>query len=687
MMSSLLPRHGVLTWWRTLKFRIVALCLVAGLGATAATIAVVQHAERAALQQVWQERARLDTERSDAAVAAHLERLRQVLAGAATRIDPAMLAHPTALADVLRSSPDFVAAFEASVVTDAQGQAVLSLDKGQASATLPHLAQREYFARAWQAMQPVVSRPYRGDVIKQPVIAVAQALHAADGKPYGLISGSVRLGAPDLLAEAVLPDSQAGLSLVIDRDGTVLAHADATQALARAEELPALAQAMQQWVGLGRPDVASLPVGGEAARLASFVRIAGSDWLVLRISNQADAWAWLQAAQRGITRSAVLLTLPVLALCTFLAWLMTRPLGELRRRTEHALVHDHHATPPAPWPRMGGEVGALAQAFEQVIEQSRTRHQAAQDMLARLEAVLNHAQAGVAFTRLSHFELVSRHFCVTLGVEPAQVIGKPTRVIYPSDEAYQALADKARPAFMTKGAYEGELELVRGNGEVFWASMRGRAVVPGNLAAGTIWIIEDITQARAQREQLTQAAHHDVLTGLTNRRAFEALLAKAVAVCEQAPFSALFMDLDGFKQVNDTAGHAAGDALLKGIAQRLEASVRQSDTVARLGGDEFAVLLPRCPAPQAMRVAEKLRAAVEVAVLQWEGAEYTVGASIGMVHVEGHYKDAAEVLRAADAACYAAKRGGRNQVVNHADMPAFVATGPSQPAVLDEAAA
>ena len=687
-MSLSQRRPGALACWRTLKFRIVALCLLASLGATVATIAVMQHAERATLLQLWQERARLDAERSAAVVTGHLERLRQALAGAATRIDPAMLAQPAALADVLRSSPDFVAAFDASVVTDAQGQAVLSLDKDRASATtLPHLAQREYFARAWQAAHPVVSRPFMGEVIKQPVIAVVQALRAADSTPYGLISGSVRLGASDLLAAAVLADGQVGQSLVIDRDGTVLAHADATQALARAEDLPALAPALRQWVDMGRPDVASLPLDGEATRLASFARIAGSDWLVLRISHRPDAWAWLNAAQRGITRSALLLTLPVLALCTLMAWLMTRPLGELRRRTELALAHDHHAAAQAPWPRLGGEVGALAKAFEQVIDQSRTRHQAAQDMLARLEAVLNHAHAGVAFTRLSHFELVSRHFCDTLGVEPAQVIGKPTRVIYPSDEAYQALAEKARPAFMANGRYEGELELMRRNGEVFWASMRGRAVVPGNLAAGTIWIIEDITQARAQREQLTQAAHHDVLTGLTNCRAFEALLAKAVAASEQTPFSALFMDLDRFKLVNDTAGHAAGDALLKGLAQRLEASVRQSDTVARLGGDEFAVLLPRCPAPQAMRVAEKLRAAVEAAVLQWEGAEYTVGASIGMVHVDGRYPTAADVLRAADAACYAAKRAGRNQVVNHAEMPAFVATGPSQAALLDEAPA
>ncbi len=686
-MFASLQRPPALAWWRSLKFRIVALCVLAGLGATASTIVVVQHTERATFLQLWQDRARLEAERHAAEVAARLVRLKQVLAGAATRIDPAMLAQPDTLADVLRGSPDFVGAFEAAVVTDASGQSLLRLDKGRPSNALPQLGQTEYFAHAMASTLPVTSQPFVGQLLKLPLVAVVQALRGADGRPYGVLAASVRLGRPDLLASAVRAESEGGLSVVIDRDGVVLAHPDATQAMARAADLPALADAMRNWVAQDRPNLASLPMGAQATQVASFARIAGSGWLVLRISHQADAWAWLNAAQEGITSKALLLMLPVLGLCALLAWLMTRPLSELRRRTEHALRVEHQASPQPPWPRMGGEVGALAQAFEQVIEQSRSRHQAAQDMLARLEAVLNHAQAGVAFTRLSHFELVSRHFCATFGVQPEQVLGKPTRVIYPSDEAYTALGEQARPAFMANGAYEGELELVRSNGENFWASMRGRAVVPGNLAAGTIWIIEDITQARAQREQLTQAAHQDVLTGLTNRRAFEALMSKAVAASEQAPFSALFMDLDGFKQVNDTAGHAAGDALLKGIAQRLEASVRQSDTVARLGGDEFAVLLPRCPAPQAMRVAEKLRAAVEAAVLHWEGAEYTVGASIGMVHVEGHYKDAAEVLRAADAACYAAKRGGRNQVVNHADMPAFVATGPSQPAVLDEAAA
>jgi diguanylate cyclase (GGDEF)-like protein/PAS domain S-box-containing protein len=303
------------------------------------------------------------------------------------------------------------------------------------------------------------------------------------------------------------------------------------------------------------------------------------------------------------------------------------------------------------------------------LAEGQFKAEASADMLARLEAVLNYAQVGVAFSRLSHIELVSQHYCTVFACEQSEVMGQPTRIMYPSDEAYEALSARARPAFMEFGAFEGELELVRRNGERFWASMRGRAVVPGNLAMGTIWIIEDVTLAREQRERLTYNATHDALTGLANRLAFESALGKATAMVAKHSFSALFMDLDRFKQVNDTGGHAAGDALLKGIAEALHACVRGTDMVARLGGDEFAVLLPRCPEDVALNLAERMRAAVEGYALEMDGRRHTVGVSIGLVHVDERFASGADVVRAADAACYAAKHAGRNCVVAYSSVP------------------
>ena len=175
-----------------------------------------------------------------------------------------------------------------------------------------------------------------------------------------------------------------------------------------------------------------------------------------------------------------------------------------------------------------------------------------------------------------------------------------------------------------------------------------------------------MTEVREQRERVTWASSHDALTGLANRAAFEVLLEHASARAASEPFCALFIDLDRFKQVNDTGGHAAGDALLRDVAQVLAAQARKSDSVARLGGDEFAVLLDHCPVSQAQAIAEKLRAAVDAYALVWEGQRFNVGASIGLVPVDAGLGTATEVLRAADAACYAAKRQGRNRVAMHA---------------------
>lgn len=246
---------------------------------------------------------------------------------------------------------------------------------------------------------------------------------------------------------------------------------------------------------------------------------------------------------------------------------------------------------------------------------------------------------------------------------PDPDVGQPTLMVHLSAEAYQAFAEQAHPAFMRDGTFEGEVQLVRRGGEVFWARMRGKAVAPGDRSQGTIWTYEDITASREKHERLIHASSHDSLTGLLNRSAFDDILKHAMAQKDRLPVTAMFIDLDRFKQVNDTGGHAAGDALLRDVSQVIATQVRQADTVARFGGDEFAILLVGCPPAQAVEIGEKVRLAVQGYTLQWEGSSYSVGASIGVVVADETYGSAQDVLGAADAACYAAKHRGRNAVV------------------------
>ena len=164
-------------------------------------------------------------------------------------------------------------------------------------------------------------------------------------------------------------------------------------------------------------------------------------------------------------------------------------------------------------------------------------------------------------------------------------------------------------------------------------------------------------------DRLEHEASHDALTGLINRRRFDRILGDLL--CDdrrESPGSVIFVDVDHFKLVNDTAGHRAGDALLKQLADVLVASVDGDDTVSRFGGDEFAVLLPGCSLADAVRVAERLRHAAADLRFTWEGRGFDITLSLGVMSIPSGADDADEIVGLVDAACYGAKRGGRDRV-------------------------
>jgi diguanylate cyclase (GGDEF)-like protein len=169
----------------------------------------------------------------------------------------------------------------------------------------------------------------------------------------------------------------------------------------------------------------------------------------------------------------------------------------------------------------------------------------------------------------------------------------------------------------------------------------------------------DIAAQHAQIEALSRIASQDPLTGLQNRRAFEEALAQTCAGSDE-PFGLLLCDLDGFKQVNDTLGHGAGDALLREIAARLVEATKPNGIVARLGGDEFGILLPRSTQTLAATTAERIIGAIARPIrigIQTGTQGVTVGVSIGIA-MGAPNSQAQALMENADAAMYAAKRNG-----------------------------
>lgn len=180
---------------------------------------------------------------------------------------------------------------------------------------------------------------------------------------------------------------------------------------------------------------------------------------------------------------------------------------------------------------------------------------------------------------------------------------------------------------------------------------------------GTIIVFHDMTSSRQLTQELKWFASHDPLTRLANRREFERQLQLAIDDQRNAAKShiLLFMDLDQFKVVNDSCGHAAGDNLLRQLTSLLGSQIRQSDLLARLGGDEFGVLLHDCSSHKGLQIAEQLRVITEGFRFNWKGKVFRIGVSIGFVVIDE--KDSVRnYIHHADTACYEAKEGGKNRI-------------------------
>ena len=187
--------------------------------------------------------------------------------------------------------------------------------------------------------------------------------------------------------------------------------------------------------------------------------------------------------------------------------------------------------------------------------------------------------------------------------------------------------------------------------------------------AGAVLVFRDVGEKRKLTQQLEYQALHDPLTGLTNRRGFEARLSALLlsARNQNREHALCYLDLDQFKLVNDTCGHVAGDELLRQLPGLLQPRVRRTDTIARLGGDEFALLLEDCSLDQAARIAGAVRDTLRDFRFQWQYRNFAIGASIGVVGITAASQGLVSVLGAADAACYVAKDQGHNRV--HVSYP------------------
>lgn len=256
----------------------------------------------------------------------------------------------------------------------------------------------------------------------------------------------------------------------------------------------------------------------------------------------------------------------------------------------------------------------------------------------------------------------------------AQAQGLPLAALFSllddnAEKDSQTLVERILSGGLSGGSEHTKL-IQRLDGSTVSVTLVGAPIMADGKISGIVLVLHDMTQERQYIANLSWQATHDALTGLANRREFEYRLEQALNALARKParHALMFLDLDQFKLVNDTCGHAAGDELLRHICAVLQAGLRDGDTLARLGGDEFGILLENCPQEQAERIAESLRQAVQSLHFVWKGRPFMTTVSLGLVHIAQAPTTLEASLRAADMACYMAKEKGRNRVqVYHAD--------------------
>ena len=394
-------------------------------------------------------------------------------------------------------------------------------------------------------------------------------------------------------------------------------------------------------------------------------------------SLEAGLWLRIDASQVNeelrsyvfrIIALVILISLFVTAGCLlFLTPLLIRPLQKLNQLMLIGQSRGlRHVSTPEEAINRNDELGNVYRSFEQL----------------RCDLIASEDENNHITNRFQHFAdlgadsfwEVDKHLSLTyaagdlsgmFAIDTSQVLGQSVRQLRAQMKHAIPDINSVLSSLKTNGFWEGSLKLPGdNNGDRVVRIVASALLDDKGRFAGARGTVVDVTVASKLARELKHHASHDALTGLSNRREFDEMLDQALNDYRQKGKSlcVCMLDLDRFKIVNDNCGHAAGDLLLKQLAELIQKSVRDNDTVARFGGDEFTVILLGCNLENGIKIAEKIRQMIDAYRFYWKEEVYNVGVSIGIAEASPSLDCNESVLLAADACCIKAKRLGRNQV-------------------------
>jgi len=331
-----------------------------------------------------------------------------------------------------------------------------------------------------------------------------------------------------------------------------------------------------------------------------------------------------------------------------------------------------------------GQQARMCHAINQAYQQSRqelqrhrhqqrarnSEHNIQEDAYTRLQSALGCLDAGVAFTdRNGALEFMNTCAERLTGWPLSAAQGRSVNDVFqllddesekPLSNGFEECRQRRQPVRGTDSSL-----LQRRDGLRYAVESTLTPMLDGHSTfSGAVISFRDVTDQRNHNRRISWEASHDPLTKLINRREFSTRLEKLLlsSRTEGRGHALCYLDLDQFKRVNDSCGHAAGDQLLLRLAASLQNRVRETDTLARLGGDEFGLLLYRCELEKAQLLAEGISELLTTVRFDWQENSYRIGASIGLVMIDDSWDNAADLLKAAAQCCYQAKHKGGNRI-------------------------
>lgn len=552
-----------------------------------------------------------------AEIAAELKQIDNGLATIASRFKRSDPVTPESRAEFERSIAEqrtLLPQVDTIRATNAKGDVIYGLTPPAAGI---NIADRDYFQAAMVSRGAVISEPIQGRIIRKWGIAIARRLEHADGSFGGVVY-------TNLSSEHLAANFK---RMALGEAGAVSLRSSTMRLIARHSVVePGPAR------GLGTSNVSSELAQG-------------------LIANPNQGWYLTETALDGVERSSAYLKVPGYPLVV-LTGLSTRDyLAGWRQEVWRQGV------------LMGLVILGLA-GFSLVLFHRYRREDAARLEIARLareqSVMLDNDMVGMVRVKNRTTVWKNRALDVIFGYEADELLGTPARLLYLDDASYEHVGSAGYAALSEGLRFRTQIEMRRKDGRAVWIDLTGASISDDE----SLWMLADITALKDSEARAQHMAMHDGLTGLPNRTQLLSLLTHILTSAQRsgAMTAVCYVDLDGFKSVNDHLGHGAGDAVLREVAARLSACVRTHDVVARLGGDEFALVLSSLrDTSEVQPVLERVLFAVSQPISLPGGGEGQVGASIGVALSPEHGADAGLLMQRADEAMYASKRAGKHR--------------------------